>query len=262
MTPTASPALEPRSHTLRPPRPVVGFAGSHPRGYVDPPHTHDRAQFSYRTVGVAAVRTPGRSIILPPGRGVWIPAGVPHEVSCRGRAAYNALYAATSATPRLPSVKVIEISPLLHALFETFLTFPNEYEEDGRQGVIVRLILDEIAEAPDLGEEPPRLPVEPRLRRVCEALRAAPDDPRDIDAWAAVAGMSRRSFTRAFREETGVPFAAWRSRLRLTEALARLEAGATVTEVARALGYSAVGAFSTAFARVHGRSPGQVRRNA
>ena len=56
------------------------------RGYYDPPHTHEWAQFSYRLEGMAAIRAGEAAVVLPPGRGVWIPPGTVHEVSCRGPA--------------------------------------------------------------------------------------------------------------------------------------------------------------------------------
>jgi AraC-like DNA-binding protein/mannose-6-phosphate isomerase-like protein (cupin superfamily) len=245
-----------KSSTDHPPlRPVVGFHGRQPTGYFDPPHVHDRAQFSYRLEGVAAVRAGGEAIILPPGRGVWIPAGVRHEVSCRGPAAYNVLYVTTGAAPQPDGLRVIDIAPFLHALVEEFLTFEPLYDETGREGDIVRLILGEITRAPPSTEAGPRLPTDGRLQRVCAALRRDPADGRDIDAWANEAGMSRRTFTRNFREETGMSFVAWRQQLRMTQAAALLGAGQSATQVAQTLGFSSLSAFTTLFRGAFGLSP-------
>ncbi len=47
------------------------------------------------------------------------------------------------------------------------------------------------------------MPKDRRLVRVCRELIADPADQRDLDELARVAGMSRRTFTRLFRAETG-----------------------------------------------------------
>jgi AraC-like DNA-binding protein len=236
-------------------RPVVGFFGRQANGYYDPPHIHDRAQFSYRLEGVAAVRAGDAAIILPPGRGVWIPAGVQHEVSCRGPAAYNVLYVTSEATPQPQALRVLDISPFLHALVEEFLTFDARYDEAGREGSIVRLMLGEVARAPPAAEAGPRLPEDGRLQRVCMALKQNPADGRDIDSWAVEAGMSRRTFTRNFRTETGMSFVVWRQQLRMTQAAAFLASGQSATQVAQALGFASLGTFTTLFQRSFGISP-------
>jgi hypothetical protein len=132
---------------------------------------------------MAAVRAGAASIVLQLGRGVWIRPGTVHEVSCRGPAAYNAFYVTSTAQPFPTELKVLNVSPFPHALVEEFLTFETAYDEAGS-----------------------KLPRDPRLLRVCEGLRLDLADNGDIDAWAAVAGMSRRTFTRAFRQETSVDF--------------------------------------------------------
>ena len=67
--------------------------------------------------------------------------------------------------------------------------------------------------------------------------------------------MSRRSFTRLFRKETGLSFVAWRQQACLVAALPRLAAGESVTSVAMALGYDNPAAFTTMFKRLLGVPP-------
>ena len=71
---------------------------------------------------------------------------------------------------------------------------------------------------------------------------------------AADAGMSRRTFTRLFRAQTGASFAAWRQQ-GLQAAIARLTQGQSVTRVALDLGYASPSAFASAFRRVLGATP-------
>jgi AraC-like DNA-binding protein len=81
---------------------------------------------------------------------------------------------------------------------------------------------------------------------------------RDV---AAAAHLSERHAERLFRQQTGASIMSTLRRLRLElAAQLLLDPAVTVTEVARACGYSDVRPFSTAFRRHYGRTPGEHRR--
>jgi AraC-like DNA-binding protein len=67
--------------------------------------------------------------------------------------------------------------------------------------------------------------------------------------------MSRRAFTRLFRQETGMSLSEWRQQAIVVTALARLASGESVTTVALDCGYANAGAFSSMFRRITGASP-------
>jgi AraC-like DNA-binding protein len=93
--------------------------------------------------------------------------------------------------------------------------------------------------------------------RICHAILKDPAQNDSLDNWAVAAGMCRRTFTRAFRHETGVTFATWRQNVRLMEAMSRLSTGRSVTAVAFDVGYSSPSAFTAMFRRAFGVSPTQ-----
>jgi AraC-like DNA-binding protein len=75
--------------------------------------------------------------------------------------------------------------------------------------------------------------------------------------------MSRSAFAARFTELVGEPVMAYVTRWRMQLAAAALrDEGATVAELAARLGYRSEAAFSRAFKRVVGVSPGAVRRRA
>jgi transcriptional regulator GlxA family with amidase domain len=102
-----------------------------------------------------------------------------------------------------------------------------------------------------------RMPADSRLLRVCQAILDDPADPRDIDDWANLASMGRRTFTRLFKQQTGMGLATWRQQVRLMEALSLLASGVSVTNVAYDVGYESPSAFTAMFHRSFGVPPSQ-----
>lgn len=235
------------------PRPVVALADEYPARFVDPRHSHPRAQLLYAASGVMSVATDQASFVIPPQRAIWVPAGVDHEVTCRSAVSVRTLY--IDADRALPTeCRVIEVTELLRALILEAMTLPREYDETGRDGRIVQLILDSIATPPATRLSAP-MPRDRRLLKVCRALLDDPTRDDTLDAWADMACMSRRTFTRAFRDETGMSLAAWRLHVRLLEALARLACGQAITSIAFDVGYDSPSAFTAAFQRAFGVPP-------
>jgi AraC-like DNA-binding protein len=71
--------------------------------------------------------------------------------------------------------------------------------------------------------------------------------------------LSRRTFTRRFRQQTGLTFAAWQRRACLLSALPRLLGGERVTTIAYDLGYSSPAAFTVMFKQLVGLTPNLYR---
>ncbi|MGW1345516.1 helix-turn-helix domain-containing protein [Kribbella sp. NPDC002412] len=114
----------------------------------------------------------------------------------------------------------------------------------------------------DLAVEPVRrdrgpLVVEAMQRHLRDNI-SRPITVRDV---AAVAHLSERHAERLFHQQTGASIMSTLRRLRLElAAQLLLDPSLTVTDVARACGYSDVRPFSTAFRRRYGRTPGNHRR--
>ncbi|WP_427895680.1 helix-turn-helix domain-containing protein [Kribbella sp. GL6] len=114
----------------------------------------------------------------------------------------------------------------------------------------------------DLAVEPVRrdrgpLVVEAMQRHLRDNL-SRPITVRDV---AAAAHLSERHAERLFAQQTGdsIMSTLWRLRLELAGQLL-LDHTLSITDVARACGYSDVRPFSTAFKRKYGRTPGEHRR--
>lgn len=223
-------------------------------------HAHDdEALLSYARSGSCTQILSTRTWLVLPAHAVWMPPGVEHAtvvgpVGCDLR---------TVSFPcpipaDLPSEPcVIEVSPLLAQLIAAWDAITPE--DGARRDALRFLLYDEIRRAPHLDLGLPRVR-DPRLLRVANALQANPGDNRGLDDFAAVAGMSRRSFIRHFQSETGVGFADWRRRLRLLMARQLLAEEVSVTQIAGMLGYASPSAFIAMVRRDLGVTPTQLAK--
>lgn len=240
-------------------RPVLAIGDTYPASFELAEHWHRRSQFLYAKSGVMAVSTPEGAWVAPSERAVWIPGGMPHSVRMVGAVQTRSVLIEADACPnRGKSCQVVGVSPLLRQLLVAAADVPIEYEEDGRDGLVMRLLLAEVDCAPLIPLAVP-FPAHPVLARKCHAFLARPNATATIDEWADALAMNRRNFTRIFRRETGMSFAEWRQQACLSVALPKLAAGDSVTAVALDLGYDGPGNFSTMFKRVLGVPPSHYR---
>lgn len=229
---------------------VVAAAADYTAARRVPPHWHVRSQLMMPLTGQMMVSTPVGRWFVPERHALWMPAGVVHEVEMIGAVRLRSAYVRPEAVTVPPGVRVVAMTPLLHEL----LLAAAEGAGEARGRLILDLIL---AEIPRLTERPLALPLpgDPRLAALCRAFLAAPSAHVELDGWAAAAGMSRRSFSRHFRAETGLSLSRWRQQASLFAALPRIAAGEPVTRVAFDLGYDSLAAFSTMFRRSLGQPP-------
>lgn len=240
--------------------PVIAKASEYPDGYVVRPHRHSRAQLIYALAGVVTVSTATGSWMVPPDHALWVPAELEHSVTASGQVSMRSIYVTPGAVSELPrETRVVGLTDLMRSLMLEAVRLPQSYEAASRAGLIMALILEEI---PNLPERPLGLPfpADPRLANLCRSFLADPAVGATIDDWAGTLAMSRRSFTRFFRAETGVSLSAWRQQACIFAALPRLAGGEQVTSVALDLGYDSTAAFTTMFKRMTGIVPSRYLR--
>ncbi|MGC4012701.1 MAG: helix-turn-helix transcriptional regulator [Pseudomonas sp.] len=235
-------------------RSVLAIGTDYPLGTLLKPHSHRRAQFLYGMSGLMEVETEDGAWVIPPYSGVWIPAGKQHRVLMRG-VSTRSLYIDPQVRVRDTLLcQALTVSPLLHHLLLASVEVPALHDEGGRDGDLIRLLLHELRQAPSLPLFAP-LPAHPRLAELCRDFLRAPDIGVTGDHWAAELHCSTRTFSRLFRQQTGLSFGAWRQQACLLAAVTRLSAGTPVTRVALELGYDSPSAFSSMFRRSLGVAP-------
>ena len=241
---------------------VLALSDLYPDGHQVPEHRHNRCQLLYARSGVVLVKTGQGRWMVPPDHAMWIPSGVDHSVDMLGSVRMQSVYvnpAATSGTPN--GLRVVALTDLMRSLIAEAAERAQDAAPDPRDELVMALIVKEIPRLRELPLGLP-LPADPKLARLCRAFVERPSPQATIDAWADAAGMSRRSFTRAFQRETGLSLSVWRQQACLFAALPRLAEGVPVTGVALDLGYESVPAFTTMFRRMLGAAPRDYFRNA
>ncbi|NIF19738.1 helix-turn-helix transcriptional regulator [Pantoea sp. Cy-639] len=241
------------------PRTVLAIATDYPPDTLLARHVHRRGQFLYAMSGLMEVQTDDGAWVIPPYSGVWIPPGKPHQVRMRG-ASTRSLYIEPTALPRVGDVcEALLVGPLLHQLLLASAEVPALYDEQGRDGLLLGLLLHELARAERLPLFAP-MPIEPRLAGLCQAFLAQPRVDSLPQQWAERLNCSLRTFNRRFRQQTGLSFGQWRQQACLMSAVIRLAAGERVTVIAVDLGYDSPGAFSSLYHRVLGHAPSSARQ--
>ncbi|ARE85534.1 helix-turn-helix transcriptional regulator [Seohaeicola sp. SP36] len=236
------------------PRPVLAIGTDYRPGALLDFHTHRRAQFLYGMTGLMEVETGDGTWMVPPYSGVWLPAGKCHRVRMNG-VSTRSLYIEPEAAPRtFRTCEVLIVTPLLHHLLMASADLPAVYDENGRDGALAELLLHELQRASSLPLFAP-MPRDTRLANLCRDFLGKPDIHSLPADWAKRLNCSERTFTRLFRQQTGLSFGVWRKHACLMAALPLLLSGRSVTWTALELGYESPGAFSNMFAKMLGRSP-------
>lgn len=239
----------------RVPRAVGAMPKQFDDGHSIARHRHERHQVLFATSGVMSIATPDFAWVVPTNRALWMPAGVVHQVTMNGTVHMRTLYLRDEASVGLPArCTVIGVTPLLRELIVRATELPMLYDENGPDGRLINVLLDELGTMPALPLQLP-LPVDAKLARMCRQLLDDPASPETLEQWAITECVSARTLARLFRSETGMSFGQWRQQARLLEAVRRLAAGQSVTRVSLEVGYESASAFSAMFKRSLGVAP-------
>ena len=234
---------------------VVLHGSDYPVRYMVPRHIHRRTQLLCVFAGVVVVETERGRFMIPPGHALLIPPQLPHAVEMLSDVTMKSVYV-TPAQQNLVNDRplVLEVTDLARSLLLEAIRLQDEMVESRKADLVQTLLVEEILE---LRERPLGLPFpsDRRLVALCRDFLAAPSPNARLDDWAEKLAMSRRTFTRFFRQETGISFVTWRQQASVFACLPRLAEGMAVTEIALEAGYESAAAFTTMFRRVLGTTP-------
>ena len=228
-----------------------------PDGFVIAPHHHLRDQLIYAVSGVMRIGTSEDAWVVPPDRALLMPAGVEHSIEICGDVEMRTLYIASSSRAE---IKVLMVSPLLRELITALASEPMDFSGNKRAEQIADLITTELAGASALPLNIP-LPRDSRLQQVCQRVLADPALNLSLDELAEDTAASSKTLARLCKTELGMPFSAWRRRVRFSKAFELLQDGQSIKQVASRCGYDSPSAFTFAFKREFGISPTMFRED-
>lgn len=216
-------------------------------------HVHEEHAVFWAVRGVASdLEVAGIQRSLAPGQGLFVPAGTPHGASRASTTALVVLFVDPGAWVEAPTqVASVVVNAALRELLVHLAEFAMPKEQRLRAQ---RVCLDLIADEPHVSLALP-VPRDPRIEVIARAILSDPADDRSLEDWAYLTSASARTVVRAFRAETGMTFAEWRSCARMSAAVELLGEGIPVGVVARRVGYATASAFSAGFHRMMGRPP-------
>jgi AraC-like DNA-binding protein len=218
---------------------------------------------------------PAREVIQPPQGGglsriVYGGGGVATQVLCGFLGSDAPFSPLLSALP--PILKLDVRSTASGAWIESSFRFAASEIAAGRLGsTTVIAKLSELLFVEAVGQFIASLPAErrgwlaglrdPQIGRALAALHARPTEPWTAEALALEVGMSRSAFAERFSSLVGQPPMQYLTLWRMHVAAQHLREGrGSVAQIGFAIGYESEAAFSRAFKRQFGASPGTWRR--
>ena len=171
-------------------RPVVIRSQTLPARHIFTPHRHAWNQVVYATSGTLVVTVADRWYVITPEQAIWVPTDIDHTTGALDGAAFRNLYVADAPDLGMPDrCTVFTVTPFLRALIIELTEMAARPEEPAYADRIEALILENLRRLKPQAFDLP-WPRSPGLRRVCEALYDAPDDPRTATAWGREIGVA------------------------------------------------------------------------
>ncbi|CAE6772626.1 helix-turn-helix transcriptional regulator [Paraburkholderia sp. SEWSISQ10-3 4] len=221
-----------------------------------PVHHHRKGQLVLALRGSVTCRLSDALMMVLPQSGVWIPSELPHSNQASPDSQIIFLFVEPDALALPARPCILSISPLIREMVIHLADHGDTFSEQVHRAQFCQVLLHQLSGSP---VEQLSLPISthPKLRNVCNALIDNPADRRSRAEWASMVAMSERTFDRLVMKETGQSFGRWRQQLQLVVALRDLSGGASVQQVALALGYESTTAFIIMFKKAFGVPPGQ-----
>jgi AraC-like DNA-binding protein len=225
-------------------------------------HSHDLHQIEYAFEGVAELETAGAHYLLPPQQAVWIPAGLTHRTTLKRVRSVAVFFDPAMVEGADDRVRILAATPLIREMIVYAARWPiarpvSDQVADTYFDALALLVVDWLAH-----EAPLCLPTssDPMLQAVMDFTNANLAAVTIGDVCATV-GISERSLRRQFGAATGMTWRQYLLQSRLMRAMALLtEPGRTVIDVATAIGFDSVSAFTRAFVRLTSETPTAYRR--
>lgn len=238
-------------------KPLIIDIIKHPKSHETKWHKHQECQLFILKSGLLSFELENQRMIIPAGQAGWIPAQMMHKAKMIGCVNAVFLYVEMHLCKKLPQhVFAFTPSALLQEIIARFATHIKTKPWLESDTHLMQVLLDEIKTTQIMPFALP-LPQEIKLASMAKQFINNPGVNKSIEHWANEIHLSKRTFTRNFRSQTGMSFAKWCQQVRVMRSLEYLSQRKPVTWIALTLGYSSVSAFIKVFKQWTGRTPTQ-----
>ncbi|MBN9287884.1 MAG: hypothetical protein BGO43_00055 [Gammaproteobacteria bacterium 39-13] len=218
-------------------------------------HHHQSGQLFVIKQGLLILETKSGRSMMPSSCAGWLPTGHSHRAKTFGPLQGISFYLAPSLCAELPKQPcVFTTNELLNAIMDRMTTWPKNQIWSLEKEHLLQVMLDELK---NLQPTPLYLPMpqNKRLEKIAHTFILDPTLSKTLEAWAKTAHMTKRTFTRHFRQETGLSFTKWCQQVRIMQSLEYLAKGKSVTWISLMLGYTSISAFIKIFRQFLGKTP-------
>lgn len=150
-----------------------------------------------------------------------------------------------------------------------FLAYESRMQQPGGQSVInhlaqiifIQAVRAYVHSLPASSSNWLQAMLDPEIGPALSCMHHRPDAPWTVASLASTVNMSRSAFAARFTDQVGQPPLQYLTHCRMNKAMEMLQDGTqAIKEIARKVGYESEAAFSNAFRRLNGTSPGSYRR--
>ncbi len=227
-------------------------------------HAHRKHQLLLTRRGVLEFEGGGTTALLTSGVAAWVPAGMTHAAHARSDAVLLAMYVSDDWLEARDSTdtdeKLQNIPPSFFSVppwWSGMLGHLQSLDADAQRHLGAPW-LEQLAQwAQESWPLQLALPQDAQLRQACQLLK----DERPLTEIAKAVGVSARTLARRAQRELGEGLSQWATRRRLLNAAMVLQTtDRPLAQIAFDAGFRSQSAFSYAFRRHLGESPGRFRQ--
>lgn len=229
-----------------------------------PQHTHTKGQLVYIEGGVAYIHLVDKTLMIPARHYAWIPKGLKHFIEMHRSTNIISVYFYAEADEH-PFFLKGGIYPINTMLLQ-MLNYAVKWEGDVVPGDKAFPFLEAIKNIlPDVSKKalPIVLPTtdNERMQPVLNYIGHHLFEPLTLAQLCKETGFSERTLTRLFKATMQISFLQYFKLLRMIKAIEMmLQTNRSMSEIAYALGYNNLSAFSNIFYQVTNTRPSEFAR--
>lgn len=211
-------------------------------------HTHDFGLLNCVKKGIVRIATETDSWVISNNTFFYLPPNIMHITEVIGECSVMAVFVPDHLKKALPKgITIMEFTPLFNSILERMSSWDSDLNYKAEQQRLAKVAEDELKNAKAASFFHIPMPKDEKLQETAKRILQSPEDMSSTETWAKFSGMSLRSFTRHFTDETGLAFTEWRQRVKIYTALKLLSENVSVSDVSFNLGYQNVSTFIAMF---------------